>query len=241
MEARIAELRHRLEEESRRASELRDAAKAQSELAYQLQGQLSRLEMEATAASPDCLEEAKNKISSQQMQLIAKGPQNTETNVFLDNICVVLVRTTGEVNLGLISRLLTNFGVLPGQFRLVNPQCTPDSTGARRFAVGDAARSQLLSAPVFSHISEATADCRVVIGTSGVQHSNAIRLEPATLRSYLAPFLRPGATTEAKQDYLGIDAEEPSIAKLTQTSAQPLYAVVFGNEASGLSRVELLQ
>lgn len=81
----------------------------------------------------------------------------------LTNCCVVLVRTQGPVNLGMIARLCGNLGVT--DLRLVNPLCEIDCSDARKFSTHS--KDMMLAAPVFATIEEATADCGYVIGTSG--------------------------------------------------------------------------
>ena len=81
----------------------------------------------------------------------------------LTKACVVLVRTQGPVNVGMIARLCGNLGIT--DLRLVAPQCEVDCSEARKFSTHS--RELLLSAPVYSSIEEATSDCGLVIGTSG--------------------------------------------------------------------------
>lgn len=75
---------------------------------------------------------------------------------------VVLVRTEGPVNLGLIARLCGNMGL--DDLRLVDPQCEPDQPDSRRFSVSS--KPLLLAAPRHSKLDEAVADSDLVIGTS---------------------------------------------------------------------------
>jgi TrmH family RNA methyltransferase len=81
----------------------------------------------------------------------------------LSNGCVVLVRTQGPVNLGMIARLCGNLGVT--DLRLVAPECAVDCSEARMFSTHS--RELLLTAPVYPDLASATADCGAVIGTSG--------------------------------------------------------------------------
>lgn len=76
--------------------------------------------------------------------------------------CVVLVRTQGPVNLGLVARACGNAGV--DDLRLVAPECAVDCADARRFA--NHKRDFLLAAPVFASLDAAVADCGLVVGTS---------------------------------------------------------------------------
>jgi tRNA/rRNA methyltransferase len=82
----------------------------------------------------------------------------------LSDVVVVLVRTQGPINLGMIARLCANLGV--EQLRLVGPLCDPASDDARKFAV--VVRDDILAtAPVFASLAAATADRQLVLGTSG--------------------------------------------------------------------------
>jgi len=80
----------------------------------------------------------------------------------LANAVIVLVRTQGPINLGMVARLCGNLGV--GQLRLVTPECAIDCEEARKFSTHG--RDLLLGAPVFTTLEDATADCQLVIGSS---------------------------------------------------------------------------
>ncbi len=125
----------------------------------------------------------------------------------LTNACVVLVRTQGPVNLGMIARLCGNLGVT--DLRIVNPECDIDCDDARKFSTHS--RDMLLQAPIFTSIEEATADCGFVIGTSG---------------DFRVAELGPHVRAERVPELL---AKRPT-AK---------FALVFGNEATGLNEPEL--
>ncbi|MDA3961652.1 MAG: RNA methyltransferase [Planctomycetota bacterium] len=81
----------------------------------------------------------------------------------LSDVVVVLARTQGPINLGLVSRACANMGV--GELRLVNPICEPDCDEARKFA-NHARDDLLLQAPVFTSVAAATTDRHLVIGTT---------------------------------------------------------------------------
>lgn len=90
----------------------------------------------------------------------------------VSNAVVVLVRTTGPVNLGQIARVCNNLAVR--DVRIVEPQCETNCSDSRKFAVHS--KRLLVGMPVFATLAEAVADCGLVIGTSGRQHgSNAWR------------------------------------------------------------------
>jgi tRNA/rRNA methyltransferase len=81
---------------------------------------------------------------------------------FLRGICLVLVRTQGPVNLGMVARLCGNFGIT--DLRIVQPMFEVDCDEARKFSTH--ARPLLLSAPVYDSLPAAVADCGLVVGTS---------------------------------------------------------------------------
>jgi tRNA/rRNA methyltransferase len=90
--------------------------------------------------------------------------------------CVILVRTQGPVNLGLVARLCGNLGVT--DLRLVTPLCTVNCADGRKFATHS--RNLLLDAPVFPDLGAAVADCGLVIGSSarrrGGDHGDSLSL-----------------------------------------------------------------
>jgi tRNA/rRNA methyltransferase len=75
---------------------------------------------------------------------------------------VVLVRSRNPLNIGAAARAMSNFGF--HNLRLVTPW-EPSYLGARS-AVG--ASQVLLNAEIFGSVSEAVADCSLVVGTSAV-------------------------------------------------------------------------
>jgi tRNA/rRNA methyltransferase len=80
----------------------------------------------------------------------------------LRDYCVVLVRTSGPVNLGMIARLCGNLGI--DDLRLVNPLCEINCAETRMFSTHS--KDFLLSAPVFPDLPAALHDCTHAIGTS---------------------------------------------------------------------------
>lgn len=83
---------------------------------------------------------------------------------------VVLVRTQGPINLGLIARLCGNFGIT--ELALVQPLCDPGEEQARWYARG--CHHRLLSAQRYELLEQAIADCDAVVGTSARQRDEAI-------------------------------------------------------------------
>lgn len=135
------------------------------------------------------------------------SPRPSPAPLHLTGVTLVLVRTQGPVNLGMIARLCGNLGIT--ELRLVSPMCGVDVEEARKFAVH--AKDFLLAAPVFPDLASAVADCGLVIGTS------------ARIRE-----------TEA-----GVPMLPEEIPALLTARSAARWAVVFGNEADGLTEAEL--
>ena len=132
-------------------------------------------------------------------------------------LVVVLVEPAGALNVGSVARLCANFDV--AELRLVSPRCDPRCEDARRMAVRGG--TVLAQARFFNSLTEAVADCRRVVATSGRRDGEPLELHPP--KEALAWLLQsPHA-----------DAKAPM-------SAAPL-ALVFGREDRGLSNLEMLQ
>ena len=125
----------------------------------------------------------------------------------LTGACLVLVRTQGPVNLGMIARLCGNLGVT--DLRLVAPICEVNCPESRMFSTHS--KDLLLSAGVYATIEEATADCGLVIGTSG----------------------------DFRNSELGSHVRAERVPEVLARRPVAKYALVFGNEADGLTEAEL--
>ncbi len=91
--------------------------------------------------------------------------------------CVlVLVRTQGPINLGMVARVCGNMGV--DDLRLVAPIAEQNCEDSRKFSTHS--RGLLLAARTFPDLTAAVADCQLVIGTSA-------RFRDSELGSSLAP------------------------------------------------------
>jgi TrmH family RNA methyltransferase len=90
-------------------------------------------------------------------------PRTPPPPTALSNCVVVLSRTQGPINLGMVARLCGNLGVT--ELRMVGPKCAVDCDESRMFSTHS--KDLLLAAPVFASIEEATTDCGLVVGTSG--------------------------------------------------------------------------
>jgi tRNA/rRNA methyltransferase len=101
----------------------------------------------------------------------------------LEGACVVLVRTQGPINLGMVARLCGNFGI--DDLRLVAPECEVNCEDSRKFSTHN--REQLLHAPIHPTLEAATADCGLVIGSSARLREGELGpgLEPASVPQLL--------------------------------------------------------
>ena len=98
----------------------------------------------------------------------------------LSDVVVVLVRTQGPINLGLVARACGNLGV--AELRLVAPLCDPQDDEARKFANHE--RDRLLAAaPVFDSVGAATADRQLVVGTTAIINARLL-MYGAALQPY---------------------------------------------------------
>ncbi len=87
----------------------------------------------------------------------------------LDNCCVVLCRTQGPVNLGMVARLCTNLDVT--DLRLVAPEAVVNCAETRKFSTHG--KSLILNAPIFPDLGAAVADCGWVVGSSARSRGQA--------------------------------------------------------------------
>jgi TrmH family RNA methyltransferase len=134
-------------------------------------------------------------------------PPGWEPSPALRGACVVLVRTQGPINLGMVARLCGNLGI--DDLRLVAPQCEINCEDSRKFSTHS--KELLLAAPVFPDLKAAIADCGLVVGTSA-------RYREAELGPFHSPSGIPAVVTQRQA---------------------ARWALVFGNEADGLSTEEL--
>jgi tRNA/rRNA methyltransferase len=127
----------------------------------------------------------------------------------LADYCVVLVRTQGPVNLGMIARICGNLGV--EDLRLVAPACEVNCGESRMFATHS--RDLMLDAPIFPDLVSALHDCSHAIGTSARQRRSDVGESLAIADIPLFKVRRNGTR----------------------------IALVFGNEAHGLTEAEMIQ
>ena len=169
----------------------------------------------------------------------------------LSQVCLVLVRTEGAVNIGQICRFAANIGIT--DIRLVSPICNPVSSDGRRFA--HHALPLLSSLPCYDSLDDALADCSVVIGSSArdcaAAHRGCQFIEPQDIASvcvqegiwgpgvetHEVPQCNPSAPEWDENDGLvdGIQRHP----KREFLSSPRRVAILFGNEACGLNHAEL--
>jgi TrmH family RNA methyltransferase len=123
-----------------------------------------------------------------------------------NRVCVVLVRTRNPLNIGAAARAMINFGVM--QLRLVQP--FDEAWREARSAVGAAA--VLGDAREFATVSEAVADCGLVLGTSAVGQRKPA--QPVVALPYAMEWMQQRNETEK-------------------------VALLFGSEKHGLANEEL--
>src|SRR5690348_9942258 len=120
----------------------------------------------------------------------------------LDSLVVVLVSTRNPLNIGAAARAMSNFGF--AQLRVVNPYEL--AFREARSAVGAAAL--LKNAQEFSSLTEAVADCTLVVGTT--------------------------AARDRKLDH-PLRALQHAAALIRRKMSSSKVALVFGSEKRGLS------
>ena len=152
------------------------------------------------------------------------------------SIAVVLVEPAGPRNVGGVARACTNFsgGPLQLQLRLVAPRC--DHLGEEALQMAVHGRAVLEGAQLFAHLSEALADCRYVVATSGRGEGEPLApLDPDTALGWLWQGAKAnsgsGASCPGGANCLG---------GATCLGGASSGAVVFGREDRGLSYDELL-
>ena len=121
---------------------------------------------------------------------------------------VVLVRPRNPLNIGAAARAMSNFGF--SSLRLVNPYAV--AFREARSAVG--ASEVLANAVEFKDVSDAIADCSLVVGTTAVRH-----------RELQQPLKTPAAAATLIRRRLGSSD----------------VALLFGSEKTGLSTDDLSQ
>lgn len=127
-------------------------------------------------------------------------------NEALTRLCIVMVGTTHPGNIGAAARAMKNMGVT--DLRLVAPRVFPSSDATAR---ASGANDVLAQAKVCANLTEAIADCAVVVGASARPRTIAWpELTPRECAERLAPEMRAGRV-----------------------------AVLFGREHSGLMNEEL--
>ena len=122
------------------------------------------------------------------------------------NIHMVMVETTHPGNIGAAARAMKNMGM--SSLRLVTPACQLDE---QAYARASGADDVLTNALIVDSLTEAVADCQLVVGTS------------ARTRTLVWPGLTPHSLA----------------TKIATLDAADHVAIVFGREHSGLTNDEL--
>jgi TrmH family RNA methyltransferase len=142
------------------------------------------------------------------------------------NLRIVLVDTRNPLNIGAAARAVSNFGFR--SFRLVHPYDVAFQ-GARS-AVG--AAKILESAEVYETLTDAIADCTLVIGTTAVGH-----------RELHLPLRRLEAGARIIHKHLAQKHAAGAAARKRQRKTTPpqsnRVALLFGSEKYGLSNEDL--
>ncbi|GAB5371736.1 hypothetical protein AAMO2058_001605600 [Amorphochlora amoebiformis] len=222
--SQLGELEKQFETISREAFHLRLKAKQKTEMALELAREIESLKACESRNMYDSSNLSNISLTTQDVDENDKISSQTQHSI-LDRFVVVLVRTSGPVNLGLICRCMENFGLRPHQLRLVSPECDPNSSEARKFAIRS--KNILLNAETFPDLSAAVQDCSMVIGTCGRDINSQV------VRRMIYP-------EEVKDMITG------TIAKYENNEVETGHwrdtgpvALVFGNEAMGLGTSEL--
>jgi TrmH family RNA methyltransferase len=142
------------------------------------------------------------------------------------NVRIVLVDTRNPLNIGAAARAVSNFGFK--HFRLVHPYDVAFQ-GARS-AVG--AEKILETAEVYETLTEAIADCALVVGTTAIRH-----------REVHLPLRRLEAGARIIQKHLAQKHTAQKSASRKQESVAAAgsnrVALLFGSEKFGLSNEDL--
>ncbi|MEB3281342.1 MAG: RNA methyltransferase [Lyngbya sp.] len=137
----------------------------------------------------------------------------------LANIRIILVEPAGELNVGSVARIMKNMGLQ--QLVLVNPQCDPRSSDAKKMAVH--AGDLLERATITATIAQALSGCQRAIATTARERAIERTLEhPHDALGWLLE--TPGALIFGPEDR-GLSNEELKYAqrfvRIPSSSAYP--------------------
>jgi tRNA/rRNA methyltransferase/tRNA (cytidine32/uridine32-2'-O)-methyltransferase len=129
----------------------------------------------------------------------------------LSDVVIILCRASEPGNVGAVCRVMKNMGL--SQLRMVAPDPLDETPLLARLVH---AEDVWRNARFFDTLTDAAADCSLVVGTTRRRGRNrkGVTLEPRALMSWLAP-------------------------RLQNCSAAAPLAIVFGNERAGLDEEEL--
>lgn len=138
------------------------------------------------------------------------------------NVRIILVDTRNPLNIGAAARAVSNFGFT--HFRLVHPYDLAFQ-GARS-AVG--AAKILETAQVYENLSDAIADCSLIIGTTAVGH-----------RELHLPLRRLEAGARLIRKHLSQKRIARAATRKKSSPELHRVALLFGSEKFGLSNADL--
>ena len=146
--------------------------------------------------------------------------------VKIDNVRIVLVETSHPGNIGATARAMKNMTL--SDLALVSPQKYTEADGetkgkGKAYARASGATDVLYDATIYNTLSEAIADCDLVIGAS------------ARLRAITWPELNPREMAEKIFSVNQLDTDSAEI----KSESYNKVAIVFGREDSGLNNDEM--
>jgi len=154
----------------------------------------------------------------------------------LANIKIVLVEPAGPLNVGAIARVMKNMGF--SQLVLVNPQCDPLGTEAKRMAVH--AGEYLTQAQCVEALSSALVGCERVVATTA--RSRRLQIETHAPRQILPWLLEGTAALIFGPEDRGLSNEELYHAQaFLQIPTSPNYAALNLAQAVTICCYELRQ
>ena len=161
-----------------------------------------------------------------------EGDSSEEERPLLDNVCFVLCRPQGAMNVGGVARVMNNFGVT--DLRIVTPE---PSALAPPYDAADGATDR----------AEHPASVRAVAPLREEAHTFAVHadwllrdaLRCETAAEALADVTFVAATTARPRENLPIMEAREAATVLRDAAGRGKIAVVFGNEATGLTNEEL--
>ena len=161
----------------------------------------------------------------------ASADASVEDRLLLDNVCVVLCRPQGPQNVGGIARVLNNFGIT--DLRIVTPE--PSALAPPHDAL-DADDRPVSPASVRAHAPLADEAHTFAVHADWLLRDAARCVDAAEA---LSDVTFVAATTARPRENLPIVSARDAAATLRDAASRGKIAVMFGNEATGLTNDEL--